>query len=110
MSEKLEEKLYPEQNPIKLGKYYTDHVMAMTAENLHSKADIAKQLAWRDKKLDAQAAELSALRGFAQSVESIDFTRFNDSAFAQNFVRKTMKLHKLIDENGNPTKLLTGEE
>lgn len=74
------------------------------------KAYFKKLWDFQQEIIKQQAAELSALRGFAQSVESIDFTRFNDSAFAQNFVRKTMKLHKLIDETGKPTKLLTGEE
>ena len=30
------------------GEFYAKHVMAMTAEGLHSKAAIAAELAWRD--------------------------------------------------------------
>lgn len=106
MSEKLEEKLYAEQNPIKLGKYYTDHVMAMTAENLHSKADIAKQLAWRDKKLDAQAEELAALRETYKYLIAEQSTRVMSDAVITHILIQG----GIIDENGKPTKLLTGEE
>lgn len=34
-----------------LGDYYIKHVEAMTAERLHSKADIAAELAHRDKEI-----------------------------------------------------------
>jgi hypothetical protein len=34
------------------GGYYCRHVMAMTAERLHSKRDIACELAYRDKRID----------------------------------------------------------
>ncbi len=45
-------KLYPPQDPIKLGAHYTRHIAAMTTEELHSKADIAEQLAWRDLEIE----------------------------------------------------------
>jgi hypothetical protein len=41
-------KLYAKRSVMEQGKYYIDHVMAMTAEGLHSKADIAAELAHRD--------------------------------------------------------------
>jgi hypothetical protein len=34
------------------GNYYCKHVMAMTAEELHSKSDIAAELAYRDALID----------------------------------------------------------
>lgn len=34
------------------GGYYCRHVAAMTREGLHSKSDIAGQLAWRDREID----------------------------------------------------------
>jgi hypothetical protein len=40
------------RDPVKLGRYYTDHVAAMTREGLHSKSDIAAELAYRDLKID----------------------------------------------------------
>lgn len=48
-------KHYATRDPMALGEHYTAHVMAMTAEALHSKSDIAAELAWRD-------AELARLR------------------------------------------------
>lgn len=35
----------------KAGGYYSRHVLAMTAENLHRKSDIAAELAWRDMRI-----------------------------------------------------------
>ncbi len=42
---------YAERYPEELEPYYAKHVYAMTAENLHSKSDIAAELAYRDKQL-----------------------------------------------------------
>ena len=44
----MSKKLYTERNARKQGQVYMDHVMAMTTEELHSKADIASELAHRD--------------------------------------------------------------
>lgn len=41
------------------GGHYSRHVQAMTAESLHSKSDIAAELAWRDMIID----RLSELHG-----------------------------------------------
>lgn len=89
-------KLYTYQNPMKLGKFYTDHVLAMTVEGLHSKSDIAKQLAWRDMQIEA-------LREFAIEV----FNNFNDPDTDQS--GHLLFKHNLMLKSGSPTKLLTGE-
>ena len=39
-----------------------DHVMAMTAENLHSKSDIAAELAHRDMEIDRLEKEVEKLK------------------------------------------------
>lgn len=44
-------KLYLDANPWDLEPHYSRHVGAMTREDLHSKADIAVQLALRDKEI-----------------------------------------------------------
>lgn len=51
------------------GNHYGNHVMALTAEQLHSKSDIAAELGWRDMQIaelkaqrDALAAENAALK------------------------------------------------
>jgi len=47
----MTEKLYGDRDPRKQGKFYTDHLMAMTEEGLHDKSDIAMELAYRDIEL-----------------------------------------------------------
>lgn len=49
---------YPAHRPWELEPHYSRHVSAMTSEGLHSKADIAEQLAWRDKRIE-ELADLS---------------------------------------------------
>lgn len=41
-------KLYGHRNAMSQGQYFLNHMNAMTVEGLHSKADIAKELAHRD--------------------------------------------------------------
>lgn len=43
------------------GGYYMRHVMAMTREGLHSKADIAAELGHRDRVIDALKAEITLM-------------------------------------------------
>ena len=57
-----ERKMYPPQRPWLLEPYYCQHVSAMTTEGLHSKADIAEQLAWRDKRIAELEAEIAQLK------------------------------------------------
>lgn len=45
-------KLYCDRNPITQGIYYLRHIQAMTSEGLHSKSDIAGELAHRDIEID----------------------------------------------------------
>lgn len=58
-----ESALYPKHHKAwDLEPYYSKHVGGMTEFELHDKADIAEQLAWRDKRiaeLEAQLTELS---------------------------------------------------
>lgn len=54
-------KLYAERNIEALdtaGSYYCRHISAMTLEGLHSKSDIAAELAWRDFEIDRLKREL----------------------------------------------------
>jgi hypothetical protein len=50
-------KLYAERDIIGQGQAYCDHVMAMTAEGLHAKSDIAAELAHRDIEIARLQAE-----------------------------------------------------
>ena len=54
-------RLYADRDIIQQGKHYTDHVRAMTAEGLHSKSDIAAELAHRDIQRDELLAALKAM-------------------------------------------------
>ena len=45
-------KLYAKRIPSELQPWFSQHMEAMTAENLHSKGEIAMELAWRDKQID----------------------------------------------------------
>jgi hypothetical protein len=51
--------LYPKHRPWDLEPHYSRHVSAMTAEQLHSKADIAEQLAWRDQLIESLRSRLA---------------------------------------------------
>lgn len=58
----MNEKQYAERDIMELdelGGYYTRHVMAMTGENLHSKSDIAAELAFRDMQIEKMREDLN---------------------------------------------------
>lgn len=55
------EKLYRNTpDHIDLGQFYTKHVSAMTREALHSKAEIAAELAVRDREIAILKSRLAA--------------------------------------------------
>lgn len=45
-------RVYPDHRPWDVEPHFTKHVAAMTSEGLHSKHDIAVQLAWRDQEIE----------------------------------------------------------
>jgi hypothetical protein len=55
--------LYNQRDYHKLGKWFTDHLSAMTEENLVNKADIAAELAYRDVKIEELKKILNELYG-----------------------------------------------
>lgn len=61
-------KLYAERDCQELGNYYIQNVMAMTAEGLHSKSDIAAELAYRDMIIDRLKKEISITPGLRKKV------------------------------------------
>lgn len=59
----MSNKQYAKRNHMQLdeaGGYYMRHVFAMIREALHSKSDIAGELAWRDMEIDRLKSELAA--------------------------------------------------
>lgn len=58
-----EVKQYAERDLLEMdraGDFYGNHVMAMTAEQLHSKSDIAAELGWRDMQIANLKEQLTA--------------------------------------------------
>ena len=55
-------KLYAIRDVEGQGVYYTDHIMAMTGEDLNSKSDIAAELAHRDIEIANLKEEVRKLR------------------------------------------------
>ena len=55
------EKHYAERDHRAQGNHYTRHLMAMTAEKLHSKSDIAAELAHRDMVIDDLQSQVNEL-------------------------------------------------
>ena len=61
------EKLYADRDICEQdakGGFYFKHVLAMTAEGLHSKSDIAAELAHRDLRIQQLEAVLNATRDY----------------------------------------------
>lgn len=61
----MSEKQYAERDAMaleKAGGWYSLHVSAMTTEGLHSKSDIAAELAWRDVQIMELKGELLDLK------------------------------------------------
>lgn len=52
-------KLYAERDPDEIEPCRMRHLLAMTSEGLHSKADIADELAYRDKEIERLTQELT---------------------------------------------------
>lgn len=55
-------KLYNERDVMAQGEHYIKHVSAMTSEDLHSKVDIAAELAHRDIEIERLKNELSLIQ------------------------------------------------
>lgn len=95
-------KRYENHDARKLGKFYTDHVLAMTSEQLHSKADIAIQLAYRDKKIKSMQAEIDegigaikiVSRALTNAKAEIDLLKAQNRAIESDAVEARMVLRR----------------
>lgn len=67
----VSEKLYADRDPMALEPHYSRHVMAMTAEQLHWKSDIAAELSFRDKEIERLRAETGLLRSERDDLRSV---------------------------------------
>lgn len=71
----MNNKMYADRDIMKLdsmGNHYSDHVFAMTAEKLHSKSDIAAELAWRDYIIDQLKYQLEQV-GYSFEIDQCDY-------------------------------------
>lgn len=59
---------YADRDVVALGQLYVDHVGAMTSEGLHSKSDIAAELAWRDLRIHDLAKRLEEVTDVADAL------------------------------------------
>ena len=111
----MTEKLYGHRDPRiqdHTGDFYSKHVMAMTAEGLHSKSDIAMELAHRDILIDDLQHQLKGMDLVAnigrKAVEDV-----NDLVVEQKSLRDEIKqlseelneCHVLCDQLKRETKL-----
>ena len=74
-------KLYDkDRRPWDLEPHYCRHTSAMTEEGLHSKSDIAAELAFRDKQIDRLRNALVAARGVIREMAAGDpWSGYGDS-------------------------------
>ena len=61
---------YAERDIIEQGDYYSRHTSAMTVEGLHSKSDIAAELAHRDIQIDALRARVAELESAVEALRT----------------------------------------
>ena len=65
-----------ERDVMELGQVYVDHVLAMTREGLHSKADIAAELAHRDIRIaeleDLETTYVKWVNGLEEKVAELE--------------------------------------
>lgn len=67
----MAEKLYAQRNAMHQGQHYAKHVAAMTAEELHSKSDIAAELAHRDIEIERLRDALESIKTHCEPQPSV---------------------------------------
>lgn len=102
------------QRPLEdLGEYYCRHVQAMTRESLHSKSDIAAELAWRDRELDqlrdAYKRLHSQVGGYLSGAAWDHWQTYNEPCFAPEAV-SGVERHQLAIAAANAANVLGVEK
>lgn len=86
---------YGGHDPEELGDYYTKHVMAMTAEKLHHKGDIAVELAYRDKRIaELEDRYMTLTKQYARDCDRIEHA-LELEAENQRLKEKLKNSHKI---------------
>lgn len=65
--------------------HYLKHVSAMTGEGLHSKSDIAAELAHRDIIIDTQQSTIIDLEGKLETINQLLTEGYHGEAFEYDF-------------------------
>ena len=90
-----------EHDPVELEPEFGKHMMAMTAEDLHSKGDIAVELAYRDRRIAQLEAELSEAKSKLSGAEHacVDLSESFNRIEAERDALKdeNERLHILLD-------------
>jgi len=79
------------------GNYFSRHMLALTAENLHMKADIAAELAWRDAEID-RLKELLAL-AWPLAKRSVDIAGYSGASGDWPLQDQVAALEKYLSAN-----------
>jgi len=66
----MTDKLYAKRTPSELEPWFSRHMEAMTAEDLHWKGDIAMELAWRDKQIGMLKKHVNGLMAVVESQQA----------------------------------------
>lgn len=90
-------RLYPDLRPWDLEPHYCRHISAMTTENLHNKADIAIQLAWRD-------LQIEWLTELVQSSAPLAWSAAMDTESAHAWERRAADLIEKINDHNSSSK------
>lgn len=72
---------YAERDSIDQGEYYLRHLLAMTEEKLHDKADIANELAYRDIEIDRLKAAMSTINDIRNSIVGHQNVSFSEHVY-----------------------------
>lgn len=93
-------RLYADRDALlldQLGGYYFRHVSGMTREQLHSKADIAAELAHRDMLIDASVARLTAVMS-ERAAEAAAYVQLSEALVAKVNTLKTAIMSNCYDD------------
>lgn len=91
--------LYAERDPRQLEPYFSQHMMAMTAEGLHMKAAIAEELAHRDKRIaDLEAIlKIDEPHPFPDGFDALDLAVEQNKAYIARIEAQDAQIKRLSD-------------
>ena len=92
---------YADRDPRELEPHFSKHMSAMTEEDLHSKAAIAEELAYRDRVIERQHAEIDRAWQYIESCLGIPKERGKTLAGALSVLdsrlAKESRVNQMVD-------------